>query len=392
MSLFIIKHTNEKETDFLQKKRSEPEVSEITIPIRLSTTKKIKLGPWNKDEDNILLKWVKDNGPHHWGECAQILKERTGKQCRERWRNCLVNGIKKGEWTPEENLLVLKLYEKFKSYKKMIPAFPGRTENALKNRFFIQLRKTAIKNNKQNVSKIKLDELKSYLKETIEKTEEIYYKNNKNATKENFEEYLTEITKLINNSQKGTSIYLKDLRDKIINNNYDSDSFGIEDEDEQEEKNKKQKNQKERKPKEVNNNNTRKKPDIKKEKSSKKKNSKNKEAKQNSGSIKEKSKSKLFSQKSISFNNSRYSFRNRTSTKNQFGDDAEFPVPLSVKKSGSYYLRNNTLRSSNSNYFRGSSNLKNSYILYKGSSFLSPYNRQSQSNRFNINSGNFDNF
>ena len=174
MSLFIIKHTNEKETDFLQKKRSEPEVSEITIPIRLSTTKKIKLGPWNKDEDNILLKWVKDNGPHHWGECAQILKERTGKQCRERWRNCLVNGIKKGEWTPEENLLVLKLYEKFKSYKKMIPAFPGRTENALKNRFFIQLRKTAIKNNKQNVSKIKLDELKSYLKETIEKAEEIY--------------------------------------------------------------------------------------------------------------------------------------------------------------------------------------------------------------------------
>jgi hypothetical protein len=374
MSLFIINHTNEKENDFLQKKRTEPEVSEISIPIKLNITKKIKLGPWNKDEDKILLKWVEDNGPHHWGECAKIIKDRTGKQCRERWKNCLVSGIRKGEWTPEENLLVLKLYEKFKSYKKMIPAFPGRTENSLKNRFFIQLRKTAIKNNKQNVSKIKLEELKSYLKETIENAEEIYFKKNKKATKENLEEYLTEIENSINNSEKGKSIYLSDLRDKIINKNYDSDSFDIEDEDEQEMKEPKQKKQKDKKPKEVNGNNKynkRKKSKIKKKKSSKKKNSKSKndELKQNSISVNQKSKSKIFSQRSINYN-SRYSSRN--------GSSKGSSVPICFMKSGSFFLSKNSgsnnINSYNSNNFKGSGNLNNSSYLYKGSSsYISPF-------------------
>ena len=225
----------------LQNKRLKPEVSKIEIPIRFTTTKKIKTGPWNKEEDDILKKWVADNGPRHWNNCAKLIQERTGKQCRERWRNCLNEGIKKGEWTAEENLLVLKLYDKFKSYKKMGIVFPGRTENSLKNRFFIQLRKVALKNKKDNVSKIKLDDLKSYYNEAVEKAERIYFNRNRDSTKEKFEEYLKEIENIINNAQKGSSIYLTDLRDKIIKNNYDSDSFSGDYEDEQKKEKEKEK-------------------------------------------------------------------------------------------------------------------------------------------------------
>ena len=197
----------------LENKRSEPDVDNKIIPTRFITTKKIKNGPWDDEEDNILKKWVEENGPRHWGKCGNIIKQRKGKQCRERWKNSLSDGIRKGEWTAEENLLVLKLYEKFKSYKKMATVFPGRTENSLKNRFFIQLRKIAIKNKKEKVSQIKLDELKSFYNEAVENAEEIYFRRNKDATKEKFDEYLKEIENVVNNAKDGTSIYLNTLRD-----------------------------------------------------------------------------------------------------------------------------------------------------------------------------------
>ena len=100
---------------------------------------------------------------------------------------------------------------------------------------FIQLRKAALKNNKKSVSKIKLEELKLYFDEAVRKAEETYLKRNEDATVEKFEEYLKEIENVVEKAQnqKEGSIYLNDLRDKIIKNNYDSDSFSGVYEDEQ---------------------------------------------------------------------------------------------------------------------------------------------------------------
>jgi hypothetical protein len=38
---------------------------------------------------------------------AQSLPERTGKQCRERFHNHLDVGIKKGDWTVEEDRIII---------------------------------------------------------------------------------------------------------------------------------------------------------------------------------------------------------------------------------------------------------------------------------------------
>ena len=213
------------EPELLQKKRVSPTIKEIVIPIKFNT-KKIRLGPWQEEEDEILLKWVKENGPYNWSRCAKRIKERTGKQCREHWKNNLCTDIKKGFWTSEENLLILKLYTKFNSWKKIIPLFPKRTENAIKNRFYIQLRKIALKNKNEAVSKLKLEELKKFLDEAIQNAEDIYFNENKYATKEKFEDYLKEIEDFISSYKHGNKIKKSKLRAKI---------FGIEEEEEEEE-------------------------------------------------------------------------------------------------------------------------------------------------------------
>ena len=59
---------------------------------------------------------------------------------------CLNPELVKGEWTSEEDFLIMYFYEQCNgSWKKIIPLFNGRTENSIKNRFFSQLRKIATK-------------------------------------------------------------------------------------------------------------------------------------------------------------------------------------------------------------------------------------------------------
>ena len=138
-------------------KKNKKEKKPTKIPIRK--------GPWSPEEDKLLRKWVKQNGPKHWEACGRFIKGRKGKQCREHWNNCLNPKLIKGHWTTEEDFLIMFFYEKCKgSWKKIIPLFNGRIENSIKNRFYSQLRKYATINTKERKiisSRIKLHELKN---------------------------------------------------------------------------------------------------------------------------------------------------------------------------------------------------------------------------------------
>lgn len=56
----------------------------------------IKKGPWTAEEDEILINFVKENGPKEWSSIrTKGLLPRTGKSCRLRWVNKLQPNLKK---------------------------------------------------------------------------------------------------------------------------------------------------------------------------------------------------------------------------------------------------------------------------------------------------------
>ena len=196
---------------FLQRKRSIKSKEIIVKP---------RMGPWDESEDKKLRDWVNKNGAYNWTICAEYMKNRTAKQCREHWKNTIDDNLIKGQWTAEEDLLIMKFYEKYESWRKMIPMFENRTENSIKNRFFSQLRKIVVKQRppngkKEYGTKYGLDTLKKYLNEGIKQAEKRYYEENKNMTKADFENYMAQIENLIKNRKKGVKfIDMKSLKRK----------------------------------------------------------------------------------------------------------------------------------------------------------------------------------
>ena len=157
----------------------------------------LKKGQWSYQEDRLLKQWVKLNGPKNWEACGRFIQGRKGKQCREHWSNCLNPELKKGDWTPEEDFLIMFLYEKCKgSWKKIIPLFNGRIENSIKNRFYSRLRKYATKNieksqKRKMKAQIKLNVLLNYLGEALNEAKHDFLKKTK-MTFEQFNQFLEE--------------------------------------------------------------------------------------------------------------------------------------------------------------------------------------------------------
>ncbi|EDR29740.1 transcription factor MYB90, putative [Entamoeba dispar SAW760] len=96
--------------------------------------------PWTSNDDEKLLNAIKKYGKENWKSVSDCLPNKTRKQCRERYYNCLSDDIAKKPWSKEEDQMLIDLQKILgNKWTEMSKSFQGRTPNSLKNRFFSHL-------------------------------------------------------------------------------------------------------------------------------------------------------------------------------------------------------------------------------------------------------------
>ncbi|KAJ7979493.1 MYB transcription factor [Quillaja saponaria] len=113
----------------------------------------VKKGPWSPEEDVTLKAYIEKNGTGgNWIALPQkIGLKRCGKSCRLRWLNYLRPNIKHGAFSEEEDNIICNLYISIGSRWSIIAAqLPGRTDNDIKNYWNTRLKKKLLGRRKQS--------------------------------------------------------------------------------------------------------------------------------------------------------------------------------------------------------------------------------------------------
>ncbi|KAL0920727.1 hypothetical protein M5K25_009890 [Dendrobium thyrsiflorum] len=100
-------------------------------------------GAWTREEDERLIAHIRTHGEGSWRslpKAAGLL--RCGKSCRLRWINYLRPDLKRGNFTDDEDELIIKLHSLLGNKWSLIAGrLPGRTDNEIKNYWNTHIRR-----------------------------------------------------------------------------------------------------------------------------------------------------------------------------------------------------------------------------------------------------------
>ncbi|OAY60888.1 hypothetical protein MANES_01G147500v8 [Manihot esculenta] len=103
----------------------------------------INKGAWTREEDERLVAYIQAHGQGSWRtlpKAAGLL--RCGKSCRLRWINYLRPDVKRGNFTVEEDELIIELHSLLGNKWSLIAGrLPGRTDNEIKNYWNTHMRR-----------------------------------------------------------------------------------------------------------------------------------------------------------------------------------------------------------------------------------------------------------
>lgn len=95
----------------------------------------VKGGVWTNIEDEILKASVSKYGLNQWARVSSLLARKTPKQCKARWSEWLDPGIRKVEWSKEEDEKLLHLAKLMPTQWRTLAPLVGRTANQCLERY-----------------------------------------------------------------------------------------------------------------------------------------------------------------------------------------------------------------------------------------------------------------